>query len=150
MIFEKANQTAMDYELPTFSEFLEDFNKRIDITFVDKSISNDSGFQLVMSEHTLYPKMVSLVANHLKIAVERLQFFKCNKYTHDNEKIQWIPVKSDYNGIVIGLLAYSRGRFYRRLFYRRLEMDLKDFENRKHVIVNWVNILIRLFNNIFK
>lgn len=138
LIFERADQTAMNYELPTCEDFFEDFNNRMELIFVDKSITNDPGFTLVLSELTRYPQMVRLVANHLNIAVERLQFFKCNKLLHS---LKNNPIKSDYTGTLKELVGYNRLRNNRRFLYQRLEMDLTDLENRRHITVNWVNII---------
>ena len=50
------------------------------MTFCDKSVTNDGGFTLDLSQKMNYDQMANAVAQHLNTDPYKLQFFKCQGF----------------------------------------------------------------------
>ena len=51
----------------------------MEVTFCDKTVSNDSGFIMELSQRITYEQMAKALAHRLGTDPYLLQFFKCQK-----------------------------------------------------------------------
>jgi hypothetical protein len=59
LIFEK-NEKLPNLELPTYLDFFNDLQYRVDVTFIDKNIQNDNGFTIELSINSTYDQMAKV------------------------------------------------------------------------------------------
>lgn len=57
-----------------------DLFHRVEVTFCDKTIPNDPGFTMELSQRMTYDQMAKAVAQRVGTDPYLLQFFKCQKY----------------------------------------------------------------------
>lgn len=63
-------------ELPTAKEYFRDLYHRVDVIFCDKTIPNDPGFVVTLSNRMNYFQVAKTVAQRLNTDPMLLQFFK--------------------------------------------------------------------------
>jgi ubiquitin carboxyl-terminal hydrolase 7 len=59
IIFEKTEKLP-NLELPTYVEYYTDLQYRVEVTFIDKNITNDNGFTIELSCHSNYDQMAKV------------------------------------------------------------------------------------------
>ncbi|KAL5273891.1 USP7 family protein [Megaselia abdita] len=64
-------------ELPTVDHYFRDLLHRVEILFVDKTVVNDPGFTLEISNRLSCTQMAQAVAEKINTDPNRIQFFKC-------------------------------------------------------------------------
>ncbi len=63
IVFQKELIGDEDYRLPTSREYFRDLFYKVDVTFVDKNVTNDPGFSITLSTRTPYAQVKNL---HIK------------------------------------------------------------------------------------
>jgi ubiquitin carboxyl-terminal hydrolase 7 len=59
LIFER-NEKLPNLELPTYLDYYNDLQYRVDVTFIDKNIQNDNGFTIELSVNSTYDQMAKV------------------------------------------------------------------------------------------
>ncbi|XP_055383961.1 ubiquitin carboxyl-terminal hydrolase 7 [Condylostylus longicornis] len=126
LIFEKKHQDEK-LELPTCDDYFRDLLYRFEVTFIEKSNPNDSGFTLELSHRYTYDQMAQAVAKKINTDPNKIQFFKCLGYKDQPGN----PLRCVYDGILKDLLAYNKPRTTKKIFYQRLSMSINELENKK-------------------
>ena len=57
IVFQKELIGDEDYRLPTSREYFRDLFYKVDVTFVDKNVTNDPGFSVTLSTRTPYAQV---------------------------------------------------------------------------------------------
>ncbi|KAK0051801.1 ubiquitin carboxyl-terminal hydrolase 7 [Biomphalaria pfeifferi] len=135
IVFQREEEEYTQYPLPTPKEYFRDLFYQVEVTFCDKSLPNDQGFTLDLSQKMNYDQMANAVANHLGTDPYKLQFFKCQGYRDGPGN----PVKCTYEGNLRDLLVYSKPRQPKKLYYQQLDMKISELENKKQFKVLWLN-----------
>lgn len=78
IIFEKKHRDE-SLELPTCEDYFRDLLYRVEVTFIDKTNPNDTGFSLELSQRMSYDQMASAVGQKINVDPYQIQFFKCQK-----------------------------------------------------------------------
>jgi ubiquitin carboxyl-terminal hydrolase 7 len=65
-IFER-NEKVPNLELPTYLDYYNDLQFRVEVTFIDKNIQNDNGFTIELSVNSTYDQMA-------KVSVRKLSY----------------------------------------------------------------------------
>ena len=68
--------------------YYRDLYYRIEVTFCDRTIPNDPGFTLELSQRMNYDQVANAVAQHLATGPYLLQFFKSQGYAFNFSKNQ--------------------------------------------------------------
>lgn len=76
LIFER-NEKIPNLELPTYLDYFNDLQFRVDVTFIDKNIQSDNGFTIELSFNSNYDQIakVSFIFEHLIN-----HFFQCSLF----------------------------------------------------------------------
>ncbi|CRK86286.1 CLUMA_CG000165, isoform A [Clunio marinus] len=64
LIFERSEK-IVNLELPTYIDYFNDLQYRVDVTFIDKNIQNDNGFTIELSYNSNYDQMAKAVVKTL-------------------------------------------------------------------------------------
>jgi len=64
LIFERSEKLP-NLELPTYADYYNDLQYRVDVTFIDKNIQNDNGFTIELSFNSTYDQMAKVCAKNL-------------------------------------------------------------------------------------
>ena len=59
-IFER-NEKMPNLELPTYLDYYNDLQFRVEVTFIDKNIQNDNGFTIELSYNSTYDQMAKVI-----------------------------------------------------------------------------------------
>lgn len=59
IVFER-NEKMPNLELPTYLDYFNDLQFRVDVTFIDKNIQNDNGFTIELSFNSTYDQMAKV------------------------------------------------------------------------------------------
>lgn len=59
LIFER-NEKLPNLELPTYLDYFNDLQYRVDVTFIDKNIQNDNGFTIELSVNSTYDQVAKV------------------------------------------------------------------------------------------
>ncbi|ELK30388.1 Ubiquitin carboxyl-terminal hydrolase 7 [Myotis davidii] len=76
IVFQKDDPENDNSELPTAKEYFRDLYHRVDVIFCDKTIPNDPGFVVTLSNRMNYFQVAKTVAQRLNTDPMLLQFFK--------------------------------------------------------------------------
>lgn len=82
LIFERSEKLP-NLELPTYADYYNDLQYRIDVTFIDKNIQNDNGFTIELSCNATYDQMAKASTIFWRIIV-------ILKIPYSQELIIWI------------------------------------------------------------
>lgn len=63
LIFERSEKVP-NLELPTYLDYYNDLQYRVDVTFIDKNIQNDNGFTIELSVNSNYEQLARVRALH--------------------------------------------------------------------------------------
>nr|XP_032816939.1 ubiquitin carboxyl-terminal hydrolase 7 isoform X1 [Petromyzon marinus] len=121
-------------ELPTARDYFHDLYHRVDVTFCDKTIPNDPGFVVTLSNRMTYFQVAKTVAQRLNTDPMLLQFFKSQGYRDGPGN----PLRHTYEGTLRDLLQYFKPRQPKKLYYQQLKMKITDFENKKNFKCVWL------------
>lgn len=126
------------YELPTCEDYCKDLLYRIEVTFVDKSSPNDTGFTLELSQRTKYDQMAKAVGQRINCNPFEIQFFRCQQFKEDRPGQ---AVKCTYDGTLKDILSIHKPKCTKKIFYQKISMNISELESKKQFKCLWVNIL---------
>lgn len=79
IIFER-NEKLPNLELPTYLDYFNDLQFRVDVTFIDKNIQNDNGFTIELSYNSTYDQMAKVkLLFHFKISLTHKLFIEIRR-----------------------------------------------------------------------
>jgi ubiquitin carboxyl-terminal hydrolase 7 len=126
IIFEKKVKED-NLELPTVVDYINDLMCRHEITFVDKTNPNDTGFVLILSERTNYDQLAEAVGQRIGSDPYQIQFFKCQNFKDTPGRALSCTYKEKLNE----MLLYNRPKSTKKIFYQRLTMNINELERKK-------------------
>uniref|UniRef100_T1GTK6 ubiquitinyl hydrolase 1 n=1 Tax=Megaselia scalaris TaxID=36166 RepID=T1GTK6_MEGSC len=118
---------SLKLELPTVDHYFRDLMHRIEILFIDKTIPNDPGFTLELSNRAPCTAMAQAVAEKINTDINRILFFKCLGY----KDTPGSSVRPLHENSIKDLLAHGKPRITRKLFYQVLSVDVNELENKR-------------------
>lgn len=133
LIFQK-NQRDATLELPTVEDYFKDLMYRIEVTFVDKSNPNDSGFVLELSNRTNYEQMAKVVAHRINTDPYTIQFFKMQNY----KDVPGAALSCSYSGNLNNIFQCTP-KAMKKLFYQKLSMNINELESKKQFKCLWLS-----------
>ncbi|EPQ11864.1 Ubiquitin carboxyl-terminal hydrolase 7 [Myotis brandtii] len=139
IVFQKDDPENDNSELPTAKEYFRDLYHRVDVIFCDKTIPNDPGFVVTLSNRMNYFQVAKTVAQRLNTDPMLLQFFKSQGYRDGPGN----PLRHNYEGTLRDLLQFFKPRQPKKLYYQQLKMKITDFENRRSFKCIWLNSQFR-------
>uniref|UniRef100_A0A673K492 Ubiquitin carboxyl-terminal hydrolase 7 n=1 Tax=Sinocyclocheilus rhinocerous TaxID=307959 RepID=A0A673K492_9TELE len=137
IVFQKDDPENETSELPTAKDYFRDLYHRVDVIFCDKTIHNDPGFVVTLSNRMNYFQVAKTVAQRLNTDPMLLQFFKSQGDGPGN------PLRHNYEGTLRDLLQFFKPRQPKKLYYQQLKMKITDFENRRSFKAIWLNSMFR-------
>ncbi|XP_072125057.1 ubiquitin carboxyl-terminal hydrolase 7 isoform X1 [Mobula birostris] len=135
IVFQKDDPENDSSELPTAKDYFRDLYHRVDVIFCDKTIPNDPGFVVTLSNRMNYFQVAKTVAQRLNTDPMLLQFFKSQGYRDGPGN----PLRHNYEGTLRDLLQFFKPRQPKKLYYQQLKMKITDFENRRSFKCIWLN-----------
>lgn len=135
IIFEKKHHDE-NLELPTCEDYFRDLLYRVEVTFIDKTNPNDTGFTLELSQRMTYDQMASAVGQKINTNPYEIQFFKCQNY----KDIPGHPLRCSYEGSLKDLLVYNKPKGAKKIFYQQLSMNINELESKKQFKCLWLSI----------
>lgn len=135
IVFQKDEPDLDNYELPTCKDYFRDLFYRVEVTFCDKTIPNDPGFTMELSQRMTYEMMARAVAQRLGTDPYLLQFFKGQSYREGPGN----ALRCTYEGTLKDLLVYFKPRQPKKIFYQQLSIRISELENKKQFKCTWVN-----------
>ncbi|XP_013909106.1 PREDICTED: ubiquitin carboxyl-terminal hydrolase 7-like [Thamnophis sirtalis] len=139
IVFQKDDPENDNSELATAKEYFRDLYYRVDVIFCDKTIPNDPGFVVTLSNRMNYFQVAKTVAQRLNTDPMLLQFFKSQGYRDGPGN----PLRHNYDGTLRDLLQFFKPRQPKKLYYQQLKMKITDFENRRSFKCIWLNSQFR-------
>ncbi|XP_042576329.1 ubiquitin carboxyl-terminal hydrolase 7 isoform X5 [Cyprinus carpio] len=139
IVFQKDDPENETSELPTAKDYFRDLYHRVDVIFCDKTIHNDPGFVVTLSNRMNYFQVAKTVAQRLNTDPMLLQFFKSQGYRDGPGN----PLRHNYEGTLRDLLQFFKPRQPKKLYYQQLKMKITDFENRRSFKAIWLNSMFR-------
>ncbi|XP_058793308.1 ubiquitin carboxyl-terminal hydrolase 7 [Phymastichus coffea] len=133
IVFQKEEQETDSYELPTCRDYFRDLSSRMEVTFCDKTIPNDVGFVMELSQRITYEQMARAVSQRLNTDPYLLQFFKCQNY----KDLPGNPLKCTFDGTLKELVANCKPKT-KKIFYQQLSIHVNELENKKQFKCIWV------------
>ncbi|XP_067426504.1 ubiquitin carboxyl-terminal hydrolase 7-like isoform X2 [Thunnus thynnus] len=118
IIFQKDDPENNSSELPTAEDYLRDLYHQVDVIFCDKTIHNDPGFVVTLSNYMNYFQVWSVhvaktVAQRLNTDPMLLQFFKSQGDSPGN------PIRHNYEGTLRDLLQFFKPWQPKKLYYQQ-------------------------------
>lgn len=126
LIFERSEKLP-NLELPTYADYYNDLQYRVDVTFIDKNIQNDNGFTIELSFNSTYDQMAKAVGQRINVDPYEIQFFKSINY----KDTPGPAIPGSFDGQLKDLLQGKSKNSKRFLFYQRLSMNINDLEDKK-------------------
>jgi ubiquitin carboxyl-terminal hydrolase 7 len=121
--------------LPTVKDYFRDLFHRVEVTFCDKTISNDTGFTMELSQKMNYEQIAAAVAQRLGTEPDLIQFYKPQGYRDGPSG----AIKCNYDGTLKDLLVFYKPRQPKKLYYQQLTIKIHELENKKQFKCIWVN-----------
>ncbi|EHB12187.1 Ubiquitin carboxyl-terminal hydrolase 7 [Heterocephalus glaber] len=115
IVFQKDDPENDNSELPTAKEYFRDLYHRVDVIFCDKTIPNDPGFVVTLSNRMNYFQVAKTVAQRLNTDPMLLQFFKSQGYRDGPGN----PLRHNYEGTLRDLLQFFKPRQPKKLYYQQ-------------------------------
>lgn len=125
-IFER-NEKMPNLELPTYLDYYNDLQFRVEVTFIDKNIQNDNGFTIELSVNSTYDQMAKAVGQRINVDPYEIQFFKSVSY----KDVPGPPIPGSFDGQLKDILQSKSKNSKKFLFYQRLSMNINDLEDKK-------------------
>ncbi|XP_066139547.1 ubiquitin carboxyl-terminal hydrolase 7 isoform X1 [Euwallacea fornicatus] len=126
LIFEKVGEDG-NSDLPTCIDYYKDLFYRVEVTFVDKTIPNDQGFTMELSQRMTYDQFARAVAQRVGTDPYLLQFFKSQSYKDSPGH----PLRCTFEGTLKDLLVFSKPKVPKKIFYQQLSIRVNELENKK-------------------
>lgn len=79
VVFQRSD-IGKDFELPTVKDYFKDLFHRVEVTFCDKTIANDTGFTIELSQKMNYEQIAAAVAQRIGTEPDLIQFYKPQGY----------------------------------------------------------------------
>uniref|UniRef100_A0A8C7JUQ7 Ubiquitin carboxyl-terminal hydrolase 7 n=1 Tax=Oncorhynchus kisutch TaxID=8019 RepID=A0A8C7JUQ7_ONCKI len=114
IVFQKDDPENDSSELPTAKDYFRDLYHRVDVIFCDKTIHNDPGFVVTLSNRMNYFQVAKTVAQRLNTDPMLLQFFKSQGDGPGN------PLRHNYEGTLRDLLQFFKPRQPKKLYYQQV------------------------------
>ncbi|XP_040571278.1 ubiquitin carboxyl-terminal hydrolase 7 [Lepeophtheirus salmonis] len=136
IVFQKymTEEASQNLRLPTCIDYFRDLFNKVEVTFVDKNITNDSGFVLVLSQRMTYDSFSKAVADKLRVNSDLLQFFKSQSY----RDVPNIALRCSFEGTLKDLLTFSKPKQPKKIFYQRLSIPVHELENKRQFKCYWL------------
>ncbi|XP_070580003.1 ubiquitin carboxyl-terminal hydrolase 7-like [Ptychodera flava] len=135
IVFQKDDVENEQSDLPTAKDYFRDLYYRVEVTFCDKNIPNDSGFTLILSQRMNYFMVAKAVAGRLNTDPMLLQFFKSQGYRDG----PGTALRCTYDGTLRDLLLGFKPRQSKKLYYQQLNIRINELENKKPFKCIFVN-----------
>ncbi|RWS24472.1 ubiquitin carboxyl-terminal hydrolase 7-like protein, partial [Leptotrombidium deliense] len=136
IVFQRADlNLGPDCELPTVKDYFKDLYNRVEVTFCDKTIPNDSGFTMELSLKMNYDHIANAVAQRLGTDPYLIQFYKPQSYRDGPSG----PIKCNYDGTLKDILFFCKPRQPKKLYYQLLTIRINELENKKPFKCVWIN-----------
>uniref|UniRef100_T1J1R9 Ubiquitin carboxyl-terminal hydrolase 7 n=1 Tax=Strigamia maritima TaxID=126957 RepID=T1J1R9_STRMM len=135
IVFQKEEPELDSFELPTCKDYFRDLFYRVEVTFSDKTLPNDSGFTMELSQRMNYDQMAHAVAQRLGTDPYLLQFFRFQSYRDGPGN----PVRCTFEGTLKDLLLNFKPRQPKKIYYQQLSIRINELENKKQFKCTWVN-----------
>ncbi|ESO84027.1 hypothetical protein LOTGIDRAFT_184079 [Lottia gigantea] len=135
LVFQRSDLDMESFDLPTAKDYFKDLYYRVEVTFCDKTLPNDPGFTLVLSQKMGYDQMANSVAAHLGTDPYLIQFFKCQSY----RDLPGNAVRCTFEGTLKDLLMYTKPRQPKKIFYQQLSIKINELENKRQFKCTWLN-----------
>ncbi|CAI9547745.1 unnamed protein product, partial [Staurois parvus] len=116
IVFQKDDPENESSELATAKEYFRDLYHRVDVIFCDKTIPNDPGFVVTLSNRMNYSHVAKTVAQRLNTDPMLLQFFKSQGYRDGPGN----PLRHNYEGTLRDLLQFFKPRQPKKLYYQQV------------------------------
>ncbi|CAH1982094.1 unnamed protein product [Acanthoscelides obtectus] len=126
IVFEKEEREELS-DLPTCVEYFKDLYFRVEVTFVDKSIPNDQGFTMELSQRMTYDQFARAVAQRVGTDPYLLQFFKSQSYKDSPGH----ALRCTFEGTLKDLLVFAKPKVPKKIFYQQLSIRVNELENKK-------------------
>ena len=127
IVFQRDPGTDHNFGLPTARDYFKDLSCKVVVEFCDKNIANDAGFRLKLNTRMNYDQVAKKAAAHLEVDPYLLQFFKPQPYQDGPGH----PLRRNYEGLLKDLLADSRPRQAKRIYYQQLTTPTNEMENKE-------------------
>ncbi|XP_032457106.1 ubiquitin carboxyl-terminal hydrolase 7 isoform X1 [Nasonia vitripennis] len=138
IVFQREEKENDIYELPTCRDYFRDLSFRMEVTFCDKTVPNDPGFLMELSQKITYEQMAKAVSQRLGTDPYLLQFFKCQNY----KDLPGNPLKCTFDGTLKELVANCKPKT-KKIFYQQLSIHVNELENKKQFKCIWVNLTLK-------
>ncbi|XP_064631404.1 ubiquitin carboxyl-terminal hydrolase 7-like isoform X2 [Lineus longissimus] len=139
LLFQKYDPEYANLELPTAAEYFKDLYYRIEVTFCDKTLPNDPGFNLELSQRMSYDQVANAVAQQLGTDPYLIQFFKSQGYRDGPGN----PIRCSYEGTLKDLLTFCKPRQPKKIYYQQLSIRINELENKRQFKCTWVNFKLK-------
>jgi len=116
IVFQRSDYTV-ELELPTVKDYFKDLFHRVEVTFCDKTIANDTGFTMELSQKMNYEQIAKHVAQRLGIEPNLIQFYKPQGGYREGPSG---PIKCTYDGTLKDLLVLYKPRQPKKLYYQQV------------------------------
>eukprot|EP00095_Tigriopus_kingsejongensis_P009858 maker-scaffold853_size88743-snap-gene-0.13 protein:Tk09858 transcript:maker-scaffold853_size88743-snap-gene-0.13-mRNA-1 annotation:"ubiquitin carboxyl-terminal hydrolase 7" len=123
------------YRLASCRDYFRDLFYKVEVTFVDKNLPNDSGFTLTLSQRMNYSQIAQAAGEKLDIDPEKVQFFKTQNY----REMPGHALRCTFEGTLKDLLVCARPKQPRKLFYQKLAIPIHELENKKQIKCTWLS-----------
>ncbi|XP_071444786.1 ubiquitin carboxyl-terminal hydrolase 7 [Hetaerina americana] len=133
IVFQKDEKDNI-YDLPSCQAYFRDLYYRVEVTFCDKTIPNDPGFPMELSQQMTYDQMARAVGQRMGVDPYLLQFFKCQNYKDSPSH----PLRCTYEGTVKDLLSNYKPKQPKKVYYQQLSIRINELENKKQFKCVWV------------
>ncbi|MCL4123129.1 UNVERIFIED_CONTAM: hypothetical protein GTU68_036606 [Idotea baltica] len=121
-------------ELPTCREYFKDYSLRVEVIFCDKSIPQDPGIAIELSQRMNYDQMARAVAHRLGTDPYLLQFFK----VHPHRDGPGNPIKCTYEGTLENMFSNPKPRNPKKIYYQQLSIRINELENKRLFKCSWI------------
>lgn len=134
IVFQKAEYDP-DLELPTVKDYFRDLSFRVEVTFCDKSVPNDPGFSIELSQKMNYDQIAQAVAQRLDTDPYLIQFFKPTGYRDAPSG----PIRCNFEGTLKDILIFYKSKQPKKLYYQLLNIRINELENKKQFKCVWIS-----------
>lgn len=136
IVFQKGD-IASNSDLPLAKHYFRDLYHRVEVIFCDKTIPNDPGFSVALSDQMNYSQVAITIAQRLNTDPMLLQFFK----SHGDGPGS--PLRHDYAGTLGDIFHFLKPRQCKKLCYQQLRIKITDLENRISFKFIWLDCTFR-------
>ncbi|KAL0607525.1 Ubiquitin carboxyl-terminal hydrolase 7 [Plecturocebus cupreus] len=135
-VFQKGNPENDNSALPNTKEYFRDLYRCVDVIFCDKTIPNDPGLVVMLSNRMNYFQVAQTVAQTQK------QIECCSSFS-SLKVIRMAPLRHNYESTLRDLPQFFKARQPKKLYYQQLKMKITEFENWQSFKCIWLNSQFR-------